>query len=157
MVNRDRKAVREFLLKAAERLDTDLSGLARRAGLAPSTVTRYVNGNSKHLPTTRTLAKIAEASGYTVPALGGQDRGDLLEAFSKFAAVLGIDLAEAGTLSSADLRRLRRAAEWLQVINRLPPTAEHYAFEMIRGVADAAEAAQQDPTPSEASRRRRRA
>lgn len=70
----DRKTVKEFLLAAAKHADTDLSGLARLAGLAPSTVTRFVNGDSKYLPTTRTLSKIAEASGYPSPVLGAPQR-----------------------------------------------------------------------------------
>lgn len=155
VIERDRKAVRDFLLRAAEYAGTDLSGLARRAGLSPSTVTRFVNGDSKHLPTTRTLSKIAEASGYAPSMLNGQDRGDLLEAFRKFASAVGVNLTEAALLEGADQKRLRRATQWLSLLEKLPPSAEHNLFELARGMAEAAGVMEQNANPGEAGRRRR--
>lgn len=58
-MDRDRELIRAFITRAAEVARTDLSGLARRAGIAPSTLTRFMNGEVKHLPTARTLLKIS--------------------------------------------------------------------------------------------------
>jgi transcriptional regulator with XRE-family HTH domain len=154
VIARDRKTVRDFLLEAAKHAGTDLSGLARRAGLSPSTLTRFVNGESKYLPTTRTLAKIAEASGYGTPTLGRPDRRQFLEAFQKFAAELGVNLAEAAILAGADRARLRRTAEWIAMIDRLDAATERRAFDLLRGMTDAPGAAEKEANPREARRGR---
>jgi transcriptional regulator with XRE-family HTH domain len=154
VIARDRKTVRDFLLAAAEHAGTDLSGLARRAGLAPSTLTRFVNGESKYLPTTRTLAKIAEASGYGTPTLGRPDRSQFLEAFQKFAAELGVDLAEAAVLAGADRTRLRRTADWIAMIDRLDAAAERRVFDLVRGMTDPPSASEKQGGPSQTRRGR---
>ena len=71
MTDRDRELIRAFMERAAEAVGADLTGLARRAGMAPSTITRFVNGEVKHLPSARTLLKISAASG--VPLFAGTD------------------------------------------------------------------------------------
>jgi transcriptional regulator with XRE-family HTH domain len=132
---RDRTAVREFLLRAAEHAGTDLSNLARLAGLSPSTVTRFVNGDSRYLPTTRTLTKIAAASGLGTP----------------------LQLAEAAALRGADQRRDRRTAQWMALINNLPPSIENNLFEALRGMIDTGFPPQLANEPRKSGRRRRHA
>jgi transcriptional regulator with XRE-family HTH domain len=148
---RDRQAVKDFLLGAAEHAGTDLTGLARRAGVSPSTVTRFINGDSRYLPTTRTLAKIADASGYGTPAFGRQNRRHLMEAFQNFAAEVGVNLAEVAILAGADRKRLRRTAELIRMINSLDPTMENHIFELLRGMTETPGAPEQNGGPSEAS------
>jgi DNA-binding LacI/PurR family transcriptional regulator len=147
---RDRQAVRDFLLGAAEHAGTDLTGLARRAGVAPSTVTRFINGESRFLPTTRTLSKIADASGYGTPAFGRQNRKQLMQAFQNFAAEVGVNLAEVAILAGADRKRLRRTAELLAMINSLDPDMENRVFELLRGMTEAAGTPEKNGSPSEA-------
>jgi transcriptional regulator with XRE-family HTH domain len=154
---RDRQAVKDFLLEAAAFADTDLSGLAKLAGIAPSTLTRFVNGDSKFLPTTRTLTKIAAASGYKNVALGSPNRGDLLEALGDLAAAMGLNLAEAAILSGVDRHRLRRASEWMELLSRLPPSVERNTFDMLQGVLDTITTEELQAGPSETRPRRARA
>lgn len=140
VMDREREAVRNFLLEATRRLGTDLTGLARRAGLSPSTITRFVNSESKHIPTTRTLSKIAMASGLTPPLPhlngGGDDQTESI-------------------IAAGHSRPIPRMREWIDVISRLPPAAEHNILEMLRGIADATSATQQQPSPRQFTGRRR--
>lgn len=48
------------------------SELARRAGLAPSTLTRFLNSPVKHSLSARTLARLSAASGMAVPLVGAE-------------------------------------------------------------------------------------
>jgi transcriptional regulator with XRE-family HTH domain len=153
----DRRAVKDFLVDAAKYADTDLTGLARLAGLSPSTLTRFVNGDSKYLPTTRTLAKIAAASGYSRRPLGPPDWSDVLEALGDLASAIGLNLAEAAILGGVPKHRLRRASEWMDLINRLPPSVENNAFQMLSGMIERGSATELDSSPGESSSRRRSA
>lgn len=136
VVDHDREAVREYLTEAARHAGTDLTGLARRAGLAPSTLTRFVNRGSKYIPSTRTLSKIAEVSGYSFPNIGSWDRSDLLKSLRKLATTVGIDLNEAVVFGEAEEAKLSRAREWLVLIDGLTPTLQERTLEMLRGMND---------------------
>lgn len=70
---------RQIIRLMADAAGLELSALARKAGLAPSTLTRFMNRPIKHLLSTRTLAKLLEASGYQINA-----SGELNEANPKF-------------------------------------------------------------------------
>lgn len=155
VVNRDREAVREFLIEAARYAGTDLSGLARMAGIAPSTLTRFVNGDAKHIPTTRTLSKIAQVSGYSFPVIGGWDRSELLKLLRKVAAAAGIDLNEAAVFNEAEEDKLRRASEWLTLLRGLTPPLQDHVLDMLRGMNEALAAQQDNGNPSKMVRRRR--
>jgi transcriptional regulator with XRE-family HTH domain len=63
-------AMRTLIRLMMEATGLDATSLARRAGMAPSTLTRFLNQPVKHLLTARTLAKLAKASGVPVPAGG---------------------------------------------------------------------------------------
>lgn len=54
---RQRSMVKEMMLASG----LDRTGLARAAGLAPSTLTRFMEGEVEHLLTARTLSKLDEA------------------------------------------------------------------------------------------------
>lgn len=58
-----RKLVQEML----DRTGFTASELARAAGLAPSTLTRFMNGQVKHALSARTLASLSDASSVPVP------------------------------------------------------------------------------------------
>lgn len=83
-IDEQRAAIRDLVQLMMERTGLDSTGLARLAGLAPSTVTRFLNSPVKHLLTARTLAKLSEASGVAVPVgspLSGAAEHELLAAF----------------------------------------------------------------------------
>lgn len=77
-------AIRDVLRNMMEATGLDPTGLARLAGVSPSTLTRFLNQPVKHLLTARTLAKLSQASGVPVPAgspLIGPSERELLAAF----------------------------------------------------------------------------
>jgi transcriptional regulator with XRE-family HTH domain len=61
--DKEREAVKNMIRNWADAADLGFSGLARRAGLAPSTLTRFMNGPGKHILSHRTLAKLSAAVG----------------------------------------------------------------------------------------------
>lgn len=146
----DREKVRAWVQAAADFAQMDLTGLARRAGLAPSTLTRFVNAESKFMLSTRTLAKVSRASGFPMPTDVGAAPGatlsdaDRIEAVNAVAQVLGVDLPE---LTPRILR-------WLDVIEHIPPAAEQNAFELLAGLRQPSRPAEEDASPSEPGRRR---
>jgi plasmid maintenance system antidote protein VapI len=60
-------AIRDLIRLMMEKTGLDPTGLARSAGVAPSTLTRFLNQPVKHLLTARTLAKLSKVSGVPVP------------------------------------------------------------------------------------------
>lgn len=153
----DRQLLRDYLKRAAEAAGTDLTGLARKAGLSPSTLTRFVNSDDKHLPTTRTLAKIAEASGLAPPTGGRQHmtKAERIQLLASVADALDVGLGEAAALVGSDVDG-GRALEWLNLIAKLPAATEHNVFQMLRGMSDSSAPPKQDTDPSQAFRGRRR-
>lgn len=69
-IDDQRTVIRGLIRAMMERTGLDATGLARAAGIAPSTLTRFLNKPVKHLLTARTLAKLSEASGVPVPLVG---------------------------------------------------------------------------------------
>lgn len=61
-INEQREQQRRLVDRMAAALNTDYTGLARIAGVAASTITRFMNSNVEHLLTTRTLAKLENAA-----------------------------------------------------------------------------------------------
>jgi transcriptional regulator with XRE-family HTH domain len=59
----DQTAVREWLQLAVKTSGLTPGGLAKKAGVSPTTVTRFFYGRATHLPTFRTLSKISDAAG----------------------------------------------------------------------------------------------
>lgn len=77
-------AIRDLIRLMMEKTGLDPTGLARSAGVAPSTLTRFLNQPVKHLLTARTLAKLSKASGVPVPVGSPLTTGpehELLDAF----------------------------------------------------------------------------
>jgi hypothetical protein len=64
----EREAVRRLVSQMADAAGVDLTTLARQAGVAPSTLTRFMNKPVKHILSHRTLSKLAEASGKSLPS-----------------------------------------------------------------------------------------
>lgn len=73
MPDRHREQVRAWLKKVLEESGLEGATLARRAGLAPSTVNRFLNDpKASHSLSARTLYKISQAVGIPLPqTLGG--------------------------------------------------------------------------------------
>lgn len=68
MIDFHQAAARAYVRQVLARTGWDGTTLARRAGLAPTTVTRFLNNSSvKHSLSARSLAKIAGASGLPLP------------------------------------------------------------------------------------------
>jgi plasmid maintenance system antidote protein VapI len=68
MENDDQQAaIRDLVRRMMESTGLDPTGLAKAAGIAPSTLTRFLNQPVKHLLTARTLAKLSKVSGVPVP------------------------------------------------------------------------------------------
>lgn len=145
----ERQLVREFVERAATALDTDYTGLARAAGLSPSTITRFMKNPDAPILTTRTLGKIAQAANLPLPggAVGSIPDQMRLAALRAVAAALGVDI------SAANLTGRQR--EWLAAIERIPATIENQALELLRGMADASSSPEEEGHPSKSSRRRR--
>lgn len=62
------RAVRSYIEQVLDRTGWDASTLARRAGLASSTITRFLNSDAHHyLLSARSLMKVAAASGVPLP------------------------------------------------------------------------------------------
>lgn len=66
-IKKQQAAVRELIRLMMDRTGLDATGLARSAGVVPSTLTRFLNKPVKHLLSARTLAKLSEFSGVPVP------------------------------------------------------------------------------------------
>ena len=69
-IDEQRAAIRALIRSMMEATGLDATHLAKAAGVAPSTLTRFLNQPVKHLLTARTLAKLSKASGMAVPAGG---------------------------------------------------------------------------------------
>jgi len=60
-------AIRDLIRRMMDVTGLDATGLARAAGIAPSTLSRFLYQPVKHLLTARTLAKLSKVSGVPVP------------------------------------------------------------------------------------------
>ena len=156
-VDTDRARIKQFLLSAAEHAGTSLTGLAQKAGLAPSTVTRFVNEDAKHIPSTRTLAKIAEASGYAMPDADRPSKAERIDIVVKLADALAIDLVELIAASGISQQLAVDALAFTAAFAKLPARAQLNIFEMVTGMAETAVAADQQVGPAQSGRRRERA
>lgn len=144
MSTSDEDQIRDYLRRAAEAIKTDLTGLARSSGLAPSTLTRFVNGkDGKFLLSTRTLAKVARASGLTPPALGSAS-GAMLSDAERIHALNAV--AEALGLP---LEITPRSVAWLDAVGRIPAALEDRAYNLVAGMAENDAPAQDQGRPSE--------
>lgn len=66
-IDDQREAQRELVRRMMEQTGLDATGLARAAGVAPSTLSRFLYQPVKHLLTARTLAKLSTFSSVPVP------------------------------------------------------------------------------------------
>jgi transcriptional regulator with XRE-family HTH domain len=119
-IDEQQAAIRGLIHLMMEASGLDATSLARAAGLAPSTLTRFLNQPVKHLLTARTLAKLSAATGVSVPAgtplLTSAER-DLLADFRSTddqgremaSRFLGSLRAPAGAPSNAPSRPKERA------------------------------------------------
>lgn len=162
----DHHIIRDFLRQAAAALDTDLTGLARKAGVAASTVTRIFKDEEGSLPSWRTLAKVAQASGVPIPsAIATPDQEEILaslaqqlerlDAMLKQAATTIVELAERTSESRqvhAEGLPKHELRHWLESLPRVPSAQRNHLLEVVRGIAERSAASQDDPQPSEGSR-----
>lgn len=58
-----REDIRQWLLSALDKTGESASGLAKRAGLATTTLTRFLNEEGSPMLTLRSIAKVAHAAG----------------------------------------------------------------------------------------------
>lgn len=63
MTEPNREELRAWLLNILAQRDETPTALARRAGVAQSTITRFLNNDDAPMPTLRTISKITHASG----------------------------------------------------------------------------------------------
>jgi len=170
MHNVDHRIIRDFLRQAASALDTDLTGLARQAGVAPSTVTRVFKDDEGSLPSWRTLAKVAQVSGVPVPSAlaspGDEDeRLDTMARQMERIDSLLKNLMEATASISEMAAKVARTQQmfkdklpvlelrqWLDSLPRVPSAQRNHLLEVVRGIAERSAASQNDPEPSEGSR-----
>jgi len=83
-IEEQQAAIRDLIRLMMDKTGLDPTGLARAAGIAPTTLTRFLNQPVKHLLTARTLAKLSKASGLPVPIgspLSNPTEQELLAAF----------------------------------------------------------------------------
>ena len=62
------EAAHAIVEKMMEATGLDATNLARRAKVAPSTLTRFLNGDVKHSLSLKTLTKLSQASGVPLPS-----------------------------------------------------------------------------------------
>jgi transcriptional regulator with XRE-family HTH domain len=67
------KAAREMITRMLDATGLDPTGLARKAGLSPSTITRFMNSPVKYTISTKTLQKLAAAAGVSITMGGDPD------------------------------------------------------------------------------------
>lgn len=136
----DSQKIRLFIEEAKAKTGKDDTGLARGAEVAPSTVTRFMNGQVKHMPSMRTLIKISKFSGVSLPPITEElkilPKEARISAVMAVAEALEVDLDVVPFLDD-QLKGRRSATEWIDVIRRLPPVLEDKAFDFLRGMADA--------------------
>ncbi len=151
----EQKFVRDLLTRMMDAAGTDRTGLARMAGLAPSTITRVFESDAKHVLTTTTLFKLSRATGIPLAATAARPQDtvskvDIVLTVAKSLGVAAEDLAAACAQGFNP-----RLIEWIDVVRRLPPTAEHHALETLRGIVEATHPAQKNSEPREPARVRR--
>ena len=74
----EQEQVRQFVKRLLELSGLKPTQLARKADLAPTTVTRFLNSkDAKHTISARTLIKLVEASGLTWPILSAEDQNSI--------------------------------------------------------------------------------
>ena len=157
----EQKFVRELLTRMMEVSGTDPTGLARMAGLSPSTITRFFNSDTKHTLTTTTLFKLSRATGVSigvnVPAAtpGNLSRSAKVDAVLAVARSLEVSVEELIVASASSGEAGRRIRDWLEIARLFPSIAENNAIEALRGVIEATRSQQQDPEPRETSDVRR--
>jgi transcriptional regulator with XRE-family HTH domain len=64
---REREEARALIREMVRTTGLSLTPLARKAGLVPSTLTRFMNADVTHLLTLRTFQKLSRASGVPIP------------------------------------------------------------------------------------------
>jgi transcriptional regulator with XRE-family HTH domain len=71
----ERKAIRVWMRTVMANHNWTANGWATRAGTSTSNITRFLNSDSKFIPSARTLAKLAAVAGSSPPLLntGGQE------------------------------------------------------------------------------------
>src|SRR5918999_272887 len=85
-----REQLRAWLRQVLEKTGETPTGLARRAGVAQTTVTRFLNSDDAPMMGLRSISRIAEVSG--VPPIGlAQPTGERMRGFSQPE---GLPLAE---------------------------------------------------------------
>lgn len=98
----------------------DLTGLARKAEIAPSTLTRFMRGESKFVLSAKTLFKLSRATGVSV------------------------------TYPPITPAEQENAAKWSAVIAALPPEIGDLALGTLRGLVETHRARQEHAPPLKA-------
>lgn len=151
MIDPQQEAQRATVRHMAETVGMDLTTFAREAGLSPSTLTRFMNQAVKNLLSARTMAKLEKVAG-TQPS---EQDAEKLPKSARLRAVAAV--AEALDVSPAEVAALdERVTEWIAIISRIPPEIEGNARKMMLGLVTGGGATQDNGSPSERLRRRRK-
>lgn len=81
------KAAREMITRMLDATGLDPTGLARKAGLSPSTITRFMNSPVKYTISARTLQKLSAATGVTLTMGGDPDDARLTRLVVSYKAM----------------------------------------------------------------------
>lgn len=162
----DSQIIRGFLRQAAEALDTDMTGLARQAAVAPSTLTRVFKDDENSLPSYRTLAKVAQVSGVPIPsALAAPDEqnrlftdlsikmGKLEEFLKNLQEIeaLAAQLKDAAAKAQGNELPEEERRLWLENLSKVPAIERDNLFKVVSGIAKASAAGKAKPEPGKAS------
>lgn len=155
----DRQLLRDYIASAMKALDTDLTGLARRSGVSPSTLTRVFKGDRFSMPLLSTIAKVAQASGVPLPPeiaappdYPAQFPGQLDE-LSKTLKELGQEIEKLHETFSARASEpthnlpLEERREWLRNLALIPAAARNDLLKVVRGMAKAVATSNNETNP----------
>lgn len=84
------EAVRDLVREMLRATGLKPTQLARRAGVVPSTLTRFLNGDVKHILSLSSLYKLSEVSGIAVPAAVSHEHAGMPERFDEQAFNKGV-------------------------------------------------------------------
>lgn len=145
MIDPQQELQREMVRRMCAETGLDLTNLARQAGVAASTLTRFMNKPVKNLLSARTIAKLERVAGRQQAE---PIEADNLPKSARLRAVAAV--AEALDVSPAEVAALdERVVRWIEVIQRIPSEIEGNALSMLRGLVSGA------PTQQTSSPRKR--
>jgi transcriptional regulator with XRE-family HTH domain len=115
------KAARDLINRMLAATGLDLTGLARKAGVSPSTLTRFMNSPVKHTVSAKTLQKLSGATGVRITMGGDLDDPRLTRLVASYFSMsetakqaldrIALELASAGPGNTPSTPRRNRQPE----------------------------------------------